>query len=190
MPEPGYVYVLFNPSLKGLVKIGGTARDPKGRAEELSSATGVPTPFEVAFEAYFADAVAAEQFVHATLTEKGFRRASNREFFDMSLYAISTPVRDVTPSHREALLGVRDRVLQFGSESEPLKRKIELVLFPEIAQHRDIGRVVSVVNGVVSIAGATVFSKTIYRLGSSWASDNRSSSLLISWTKVLSTFVR
>jgi hypothetical protein len=85
LAEPGYVYVLFNPSLKGLVKIGRTARDPKGRAEELSSATGVPTPFEVAFEAYFADAVAAEQFVHATLTEKGFRRASNREFFEMSL---------------------------------------------------------------------------------------------------------
>jgi hypothetical protein len=103
LPEPGYVYVLFNSALKGLVKIGRTGRDPKGRAAELSG-TGLPTPFEVAYDAYFADASAVEQFIHSTLTNDGFRRASNREFFEMpisdavkaviaaeAIYATATP---------------------------------------------------------------------------------------------------
>jgi hypothetical protein len=84
LAEPGYVYVLFNPSLKGLVKIGRTGRDPRGRAAELSG-TALPTPFEVVYDAYFNDSHAVEQFVHATLTNAGFRAASNREFFEVSL---------------------------------------------------------------------------------------------------------
>ena len=64
MQEPGYVYVLFNPALKGLVKIGLTGRDPKGRAAELFG-TGLPTAFEVVYDAYFANARMVEQFIHA-----------------------------------------------------------------------------------------------------------------------------
>jgi hypothetical protein len=82
-PEPGFVYVLFNPSLNGLVKIGRSSRDPEDRAVELSSTTACPTPFVVAYDAYFADACAVERFIHERLTEKGFRKASNREFFQM-----------------------------------------------------------------------------------------------------------
>jgi hypothetical protein len=85
MSEAGYVYVLYNPALKGLVKIGRTSRDPRQRAEELSSPTGLPTPFELVYDAYFADANAVEQFIHVHLTQKGFRRAANREFFEMPL---------------------------------------------------------------------------------------------------------
>jgi hypothetical protein len=53
MGTPGFVYVLINPSLPSYVKIGKTTKDPSIRAAELSSATGVPTPFYVAYEAYF-----------------------------------------------------------------------------------------------------------------------------------------
>lgn len=42
----GYVYILTNPSMPGLVKIGMTTRTPDARALELDQ-TGVPTPFEV-----------------------------------------------------------------------------------------------------------------------------------------------
>ena len=45
MNDPGFVYALINPSMEGLVKVGKTKRDPKGRANELSGATGV-TPFK------------------------------------------------------------------------------------------------------------------------------------------------
>ena len=41
----GYVYVLINPSMEGLVKIGMTTSTPEERVTELSSATGVPSKF-------------------------------------------------------------------------------------------------------------------------------------------------
>jgi TPR repeat protein len=81
MTEPGYVYVLINVSMQGLVKIGRTQRDPDERARELSTATGVPTPFVLVFDAYFQDCARAEAYVHAVLESKNYRVTSNREFF-------------------------------------------------------------------------------------------------------------
>ena len=47
--ETGIVYVLTNPAMPGLVKIGKTSRSSvKGRLRELYS-TGVPVPFECVF---------------------------------------------------------------------------------------------------------------------------------------------
>lgn len=85
MPEAGYIYVLINPSMDGLVKIGKTTRDPTGRGKELSGATGVPSPFRLAYEALISDCSAAEEFVHTLLEQKGYRVSSNREFFNCSL---------------------------------------------------------------------------------------------------------
>lgn len=80
----GYVYVLVNGSLPGLVKIGMTTKSPDDRAQELSSSTGVPTPFIVAFQRPFIDCKRAEQRIHAELEARGLRSASNREFFSIS----------------------------------------------------------------------------------------------------------
>jgi hypothetical protein len=55
MSDSGHIYVLINPSIPGLVKIGKTTRDPESRAKELSQATGVATPFYVAFSIEVAD---------------------------------------------------------------------------------------------------------------------------------------
>lgn len=82
--EAGYLYVLVNPTLPGMVKIGRTARSPAERAAELSTATGVPTPFIVAFEQAFDDCHKAEAYVHEVLSHKGHRTSSNREFFNIS----------------------------------------------------------------------------------------------------------
>lgn len=84
MGTPGFVYVLLNQSLPGCVKIGKTTRDSAVRAAELSTATGVPTPFLVAYEAYFDDCDQAEAHVHALLEADGLRLATNREFFSVS----------------------------------------------------------------------------------------------------------
>jgi cold shock CspA family protein len=81
MTDPGYVYLLMNASMQGMVKIGRTQRDPDERARELSAATGVPTPFILVFQAYFADCIRAEQYVHTLLESKSYRVTSNREFF-------------------------------------------------------------------------------------------------------------
>lgn len=77
----GYIYVLVNSSMPGLVKVGKTTRLPRERADELSGVTGVPTPFIVAFDQHFADCDAAEVFVHTKLSEKGYRLSEAREFF-------------------------------------------------------------------------------------------------------------
>lgn len=45
----GYVYILSNPSMPGLLKIGMTRFDPTRRVQELSSATGVPTQFQLIY---------------------------------------------------------------------------------------------------------------------------------------------
>jgi hypothetical protein len=85
MKEPGHIYVLVNPSIEGLVKIGKTTRDPESRARELSQATGVATPFYVGYSIEVADCHSAEEYVHAVLEHNGFKRSPNREFFQMPL---------------------------------------------------------------------------------------------------------
>jgi hypothetical protein len=76
----GLVYELVNSAMPGLVKVGKTPRLPSERAQELSSATGVATPFVVAFERAFADVDMAERLIHSELEQRGFRESKNREF--------------------------------------------------------------------------------------------------------------
>jgi hypothetical protein len=85
MKEPGHIYILVNPSMEGLVKIGKTTREPEARAKELSQATGVATPFYVAYSIVVGDCHSAEEYVHAVLECSGFKRSPNREFFEMPL---------------------------------------------------------------------------------------------------------
>jgi hypothetical protein len=80
MPQ-GWVYVLVNSSIPGLAKVGRTTRPPAERVAELSAATGVPTPFVLAFEQEFAECEHAERDIHAELDRRGYRLAANREFF-------------------------------------------------------------------------------------------------------------
>ena len=80
----GYVYVMINPSLPNLVKIGKTSCEPNERAKELSSATGVPTPFILAYYKPFRDCHLAELVIHHYFEEKGTRVNGNREFFQVS----------------------------------------------------------------------------------------------------------
>ena len=88
MDEIGHLYVLANSAMPGLVKVGKTTRSPNERAAELSSATGLPSPFIVVYEQLFGNCSEAESFVHTYLAAKGFRVSTNREFFN-------APVNDV-----------------------------------------------------------------------------------------------
>ncbi|WP_064609866.1 GIY-YIG nuclease family protein [Photobacterium sp. J15] len=76
--NPGYVYILINESMPGLLKIGKTRRDSRSRARELYK-TGVPTPYHVAFELFCDDYNHAEKAIHEELSD--FRVNNNREFF-------------------------------------------------------------------------------------------------------------
>lgn len=81
----GYIYVMMNASYNGLVKIGKTTKDPQERAKELSSATGVATPFIVVFKKEFKNCHVAEKFIHSILEEQGYRVNASREFFSIDI---------------------------------------------------------------------------------------------------------
>lgn len=85
MPQSGYIYILINPTLNGLVKIGKTSKTSEERAKELSSATGVPTQFMVAYDEFFEDIDIAENRVHEVLKNMGHHVFPNKEFFDIPL---------------------------------------------------------------------------------------------------------
>ena len=83
--KQGYVYILINPSLKGLLKVGQTKKDPEERAKEISQGTGVPTPYIVAYKEDFNDCELAEKMIHIMLEEEGYRINKNREFFEAEI---------------------------------------------------------------------------------------------------------
>lgn len=74
----GYVYILSNPSMPGLVKIGRTIRSVDGRASELYQ-TGVPTPFVVEHFVLSPNCVELEGDIHGMMPD--LRVGVGREFF-------------------------------------------------------------------------------------------------------------
>lgn len=78
MSNPGYVYILTNEYMPGLVKIGRTSRDVDLRASELWQ-TGVPVKFEVYASEKTCDCVQLEAYMHGDLRE--YRVSHSREFF-------------------------------------------------------------------------------------------------------------
>ena len=83
MKEPGYVYILTNPSFKDdIVKIGLTSGSVEKRMKELHT-TGVPTPFEKYASIKTSKYEEVERFMHHSLSllSEGSRVNDNREFF-------------------------------------------------------------------------------------------------------------
>jgi T5orf172 domain len=74
----GFVYVMSNRAMPGMVKVGCTEKLAEDRAKKLHD-TGVPLPFEVEFRAATSHFEAVEDEAHAILAP--FRVAANREFF-------------------------------------------------------------------------------------------------------------
>lgn len=74
----GYVYILKNPSMPGLLKIGKTTRSVEQRCHELWQ-TGVPTPFEVVEEVCSPNCHELEAWMHNRF--KDHRVTVSREFF-------------------------------------------------------------------------------------------------------------
>ena len=96
----GIVYILTNPAMPGLVKIGKTSRDSvETRLVELYS-TGVPVPFECEYAARVEDASAVEQILHEAFGP--YRINPKREFFELEpeqamAFLQFIAIEDVTP---------------------------------------------------------------------------------------------
>jgi hypothetical protein len=78
----GYIYVLSNSAMPGLLKIGITNRDVKERVGELSAASGVPKPFEIEYYCLTSDMEEIEKQIHEHFSSV---RVSGKEFFSVAI---------------------------------------------------------------------------------------------------------
>jgi len=78
-PETNIVYVLTNPAMPGLVKIGYTSQqDAQSRIDQLYG-TGVPVPFEIEYACRIDKAPEVEKALHVAFSPQ--RINPKREFF-------------------------------------------------------------------------------------------------------------
>ena len=96
----GIIYVLTNPAMPGIVKIGKTAREIETRLGELYT-TGVPVPFECVFAGKVSDIDKVEKAFHLAFAP--YRINPKREFFQIeaeqaiAMLELMT-TEDVTPA--------------------------------------------------------------------------------------------
>lgn len=124
----GYVYILTNVSLPGMIKVGRTLRDSRSRARELFT-TGLPTPFQVAFEIFSDEHEKLEADFHQELHD--FRISNNREFFKYPLDKAITLLQKLNspPASNESVFQAEDIF-------ESLKQKYPGYLKPDIVAVR------------------------------------------------------
>lgn len=99
--KPGWVYILTNEAMPGMVKIGLTTRTPKERAAELSGASGVPLPYAVAWARAVSDCAYVEIVVHRMLDDR--RVNGKREAFRVDV----ATARQVIEAAAGSMLGRR-----------------------------------------------------------------------------------
>lgn len=78
-----WVYVLSNPSMPSLLKIGYTKTTPEKRAKQISAATGVAFPYKVEWAYKCFNGETVEREVHHKLKLK--RANNSKEFFWIDL---------------------------------------------------------------------------------------------------------
>ena len=125
--ELGIVYVLINPAMPGLVKIGKTSRGSvDARLSELYS-TGVPVPFECAFAGRIEDESKVEKAFHRAFGP--YRLNPKREFFqiepEQAIAVLELMVlKDVTPQLQEEADSV-DRESKEASNKLKARRPVQ-----------------------------------------------------------------
>lgn len=80
-----WVYVLTNPTMPGLCKIGFTKNKPSERVKQINAATGVALDFVVEWAFPCFNAHDVEKQVHHYLEENGFRVNKHKEFFNVTV---------------------------------------------------------------------------------------------------------
>ena len=80
-----WVYVLTNPTMPGLCKIGFTKNKPSERVKQINAATGVALDFVVEWAYPCFNAHDVEKQVHRYLEDNGFRVNKSKEFFNVSV---------------------------------------------------------------------------------------------------------
>ncbi|MDB4646527.1 GIY-YIG nuclease family protein [Akkermansiaceae bacterium] len=122
MIETGWVYVITNESMPGLVKVGVTKNRPEHRAKELDE-TGSPTPYKV--ETAFLFSKAAERIEkkgHALLADVRVR--GNREWFKASPKYAALKILDASFHVGSEIFKIEPK-LSIPEEMADLERQIQ-----------------------------------------------------------------
>lgn len=95
----GAIYVLTNPAMPGIVKIGYTTGEVETRMAELDR-TSTPAPFVCYYAGFVENVALQEQRIHAIFADRRIR--PQREFFTLSPEQAKAAIqlvtiRDVTP---------------------------------------------------------------------------------------------
>jgi hypothetical protein len=92
-PAPGFIYVMKSPlHPRNVFKVGLTQISTETRANELSSATGIPGRIYVMHEWAVGDCVSIEREIHSQLAE--YRVDPRREFFEAPLEHIISVIEE------------------------------------------------------------------------------------------------
>lgn len=115
----GWVYVITNKAMPGLVKVGYSTKDPQLRAAELGG-TGSPYPYEVEFDILVYEPREVEKCVHRALAE--FREG--KEWFRLTPHAAAVEIRkhaapvanSSMPDQPLGLMGTKGEKCQFSPD--------------------------------------------------------------------------
>jgi hypothetical protein len=157
----GYVYILKNSFMPGLVKIGYTDRDPFKQSLELSSFNGVPGRFKVVFSWHVSDAAAIEKKLHSELVT----HHRGDEFFELEPTVACEKVRDLLMdwnaigkdglSFEEAILARAARGYWYIDKTTVRRLKFSLFrkFFVDLVTSFQLGRLVDMVDLALSSPG-------------------------------------
>ena len=145
--EPGYVYILTNPSFKeDWVKIGRSSRPVDVRSKELDN-TAVPLPFEIYATMRTEKYVEAEKLIHRYIERfTNLRIRDNREFFNVQPEVALDIFRDVAyvlgdavidEVHKKAIMGDASE-RQKGSHKTPCRKEARVWMLPANSKFFDL----------------------------------------------------
>ncbi len=97
----GYLYILSNKSIPGILKIGYTDRTPQERVKEINSATGVITNWYVANSFACRSPKVIESLVHTQL--KDCRITNNKEGFAVNLHEAERIISNIIVENNAAI---------------------------------------------------------------------------------------
>jgi hypothetical protein len=95
----GWLYVLTNAAMPGLLKIGYTTKTVEQRVQDLSYHTGVPSPFTCVYRGRVPYPAGFEAQVHQLLSEQSFAK----EFFRLELTVAIDAIRKVADMRQVAV---------------------------------------------------------------------------------------
>lgn len=145
--EPGYVYILTNPSFKeDWVKIGRSSRPVDVRSKELDN-TAVPLPFEIYATMRTVKYVEAEKLIHRYIERfTNLRIRDNREFFNVQPEVALDIFRDVAgvlgdaeieEVHKKAIMGDALTASK-GNHRTPERKESKVWMLPANSKYFDL----------------------------------------------------